>query len=276
MNMPPLILEPHASMKGYTMPTQKKVLDFIASSKGTKTHCSTCSLSALCLPIALKDDDLETLDKVIKRGRPIQKGEMLFKQGDDFHAIYAIRTGAVKSFTVAPSGEEQITGFNLASELTGLSGYAEDVYPLSAKALETTTVCEVPLDKLEVLCDEIPGLRKQIMRSMSGEIRQDQQMMLQLSKKSADERLAYFLLELSSRFERRGFSPNAFRLSMSRVDISNYLGLAVETVSRIFTRFQKNELISTEGKEISIINMQELNSLAGNPNLNSDCEAQHH
>ena len=275
-NMPPLILESHASKKGYTMPTQKKVLDFIASSKGTKTHCSTCSLSALCLPIALKDDDLETLDKVIKRGRPIQKGEMLFKQGDDFHAIYAIRTGAVKSFTVAPSGEEQITGFHLASELTGLSGYAEDVYPLSAKALETTTICEVPLDKLEVLCDEIPGLRKQIMRSMSGEIRQDQQMMLQLSKKSADERLAYFLLELSSRFERRGFSPNAFRLSMSRVDISNYLGLAVETVSRIFTRFQKNELISTEGKEISIINMQELNSLAGNPNLNSDCEAQQH
>ena len=84
---------------------------------------------------------------------------MLFKQGDDFHAIYAIRTGAIKSFTVAPSGEEQITGFHLASEITGLSGYAEDVYPLSAKALETTTVCELPLDKLEVLCDEISGLK---------------------------------------------------------------------------------------------------------------------
>jgi len=256
------------------MPTDKKILDFIASSKDNKTHCGTCSLSSLCLPIALQATDLDSLDEVIKRGRPIQKGEMLFKQGDDFNAVFAIRTGAVKSFTVARSGEEQITGFHLASELVGLSGYAEDVYPLSAKALETTTVCELPLDKLEVLCDEIPGLRKQIMRNMSGEIRQDQQMMLQLSKKSADERLAYFLLELSSRFERRGFSAKAFRLAMSRVDISNYLGLAVETVSRIFTRFQKNDLIATEGKEITLLNLDKLNNLAGNPSLNAQCDSQ--
>lgn len=254
------------------MADSKNILDFISTSKSTGTHCSTCSLSSLCLPIALDNDDMDALDEVIKRGRPIQKGEMLFKQGDKFHAVYAIRTGAVKGFTVAPSGEEQITGFHLASELVGLSGYSEDVYPLSAKVLETTTVCELPLDRLDQLCDEIPGLRKQIMRNMSGEIRQDQQMMLQLSKRSADERLAYFLLDLSQRFERRGFSAKSFRLSMSRVDISNYLGLAVETVSRIFTRFQKQELIATEGKEISILNMNELNALAGNPNLEKTCE----
>ncbi len=243
------------------MSTENKILDSIASSKNNKPHCGTCSLSSLCLPIALQANDLDALDQVIKRGRPIQKGEMLFKQGDDFNAVFAIRTGAVKSFTVARSGEEQITGFHLASELVGLSGYAEDVYPLSA-------------DKLEVLCDEIPGLRKQIMRNMSGEIRQDQQMMLQLSKKSADERLAYFLLELSGRFERRGFSAKAFRLAMSRVDISNYLGLAVETVSRIFTRFQKNGLIATEGKEITLLNLDELNNLTGNPSLNAHCDSQ--
>jgi CRP/FNR family transcriptional regulator len=109
---------------------------------------------------------------------------------------------------------------------------------------------------------------------MSGEIRQDQQMMLQLSKRSADERLAYFLLELSGRFERRGFSPKAFRLSMSRVDISNYLGLAVETVSRIFTRFQKNGLIATEGKEVTLLNIDELNTLAGNPKIEETCSHQ--
>lgn len=254
------------------MADSKNVVDFISTSKGSGTHCSTCSLSSLCLPISLNNDDMDALDEVIKRGRPIQKGEMLFKQGDKFHAIYAIRTGAVKSFTVAPSGEEQITGFHLASELVGLSGYSEDVYPLSAKVLETTTVCELPLDRLDQLCDELPGLRKQIMRNMSGEIRQDQQMMLQLSKRSADERLAYFLLDLSQRFERRGFSAKSFRLSMSRVDISNYLGLAVETVSRIFTRFQKQELIATEGKEISILNMDALNALAGNPAIDKPCE----
>jgi CRP/FNR family transcriptional regulator len=228
----------------------------------------------LCLPIALERADLDALDKVIKRGRPIQKGELLFKQGDPFKAVYAIRTGAIKTYAVASSGEEQITGFHLASELVGLSGYSEDTYPLSAKALETTTVCELPLEQLETLCDEIPGLRKQIMRNMGGEIRQDQQMMLQLSKKSADERMAYFLLDLSSRFERRGFSAKSFRLSMSRVDISNYLGLAVETVSRIFTRFQKNSLIKTEGKEISLLNTAELNALSGNPETPT-CDQQH-
>lgn len=256
------------------MSGDKKVVDFIASSKSNQAHCSTCSLSSLCLPIAIENDDLDALDQIIKRGRPIQKGELLFKQGDEVHAVYAIRTGAVKTYTVAPSGEEQITGFNLATELVGLSGYNQDAYPLTAKALETTTVCELPLDQLENLCDEIPGLRKQIMRTMSGEIRQDQQMMLQLSKRSADERLAYFLLELSNRFERRGFSPKAFRLSMSRVDISNYLGLAVETVSRIFTRFQKNGLIATEGKEVTLLDLDELNALAGNPQVDEGCSHQ--
>lgn len=249
------------------MPTYKKALEFITPIKSNKTHCSTCSLNSLCLPIALQSNDLDALDQVIKRGRPIQKGDILFKQGDNFNAVYAIRTGAIKSYMVATSGEEQITGFHLASELLGLAGYSEDAYPLSAKALETTTACELPLDRLEGLCDQIPSLRKQIMRNMGTEIRKDQQMMLQLSKKSADERLAYFLVELSGRFERRGFSAKAFRLSMSRVDISNYLGLAVETVSRIFTRFQKSGLIITEGKEISLINQNELNRLAGNPTL---------
>ncbi len=255
------------------MPAHKKVLDFPPSTKGSKTHCSTCSLNSLCLPLALQSNDLDALDQVIKRGRPIQKGHMLFKQGELFNAVYAIRTGAIKSFTVASSGEEQITGFHLASELVGLAGYSEEVYPLSAKALETTTVCELPLDRLEELCDKIPILRKQIMRNMATEIRQDQQMMLQLSKKSSDERLAYFLVELSGRFERRGFSAKTFRLPMSRVDISNYLGLAVETVSRIFTRFQKNGLIITEGKEITFLNQVELNTLAGNPVLTADCDA---
>lgn len=254
------------------MTGEKKIVDFIASSRGNQAHCNTCSLNSLCLPIALENDDLDALDRIIKRSRPIQKGELLFKQGDNVNSVYAIRTGAVKTYTVAPSGEEQITGFNLASELVGLSGYNQDAYPLTAKALETTTVCELPIEQLETLCDDIPGLRKQIMRNMSGEIRQDQQMMLQLSKRSADERLAYFLLELSSRFERRGFSPKAFRLSMSRVDISNYLGLAVETVSRIFTRFQKNGLIATEGKEVQLIDFDELGALAGTGKVEKDCE----
>lgn len=247
-----------------------KVTQLVTSTHEKKTHCSTCSLNSLCLPIALDESDFDALDNVIKRGRPFQKGEFLFNQGEPFNAIFAIRTGAVKTYTTALTGEEQITGFNLASELVGLPGYGQDNYPLSAKALETTTVCELPINQLEKLFDELPSLRKQVMNNMSCEIRQDQQMMMQLSKKSADERLAYFLLELSHRYQRRGFSPKSFRLPMSRIDISNYLGLAVETVSRIFTRFQNNQLIANEGKEVTLIDMEGLFLLAGTDPTDSD------
>jgi CRP/FNR family transcriptional regulator len=125
-----------------------------------------------------------------------------------------------------------------------------EAYPVSAQALETTSVCEIPFERLDELALQLPQLRRQLMRVMSREIRDDQQMMLLLSKKTADERIATFLVNLSARFRARGFSANQFRLSMSRNEIGNYLGLAVETVSRVFTRFQQNGLIAAEGKEV--------------------------
>lgn len=231
--------------------------------RGLQPHCRSCSLNALCLPLSLNDSDMGRLDEIIRRGRPIQKGQILFQQGDEFQSVFAVRTGALKTYTLASNGEEQITGFHLASELVGLAGYNSDSYPLTAKALETTTVCEIPLVQLETLADELPGLRRQLMRTMGGEIRHDQSMMLLLSKKNAEERVASFLLNVSDRYARRGFSATKFRLPMSRVDISNYLGLAVETISRVFTRFQKNELIDTQGKEVELLDLVTLQELAG-------------
>lgn len=232
-------------------------------SRSTQPHCQTCALNALCLPLSLNDNDMDKLDDIIRRGRPIQKGTILFQQGEVFQSVYAVRTGALKTYTIAAGGEEQITGFHLASELIGLSGYDSGTYPLTAKALETTTVCEIPISQLDQLSDELPELRRQLMRNMSGEIRHDQNMMMLLSKKNAEERIASFLVDISERFVRRGFSHTQFRLSMSRVDISNYLGLAVETVSRVFTRFQKNELIATQGKEITLLDAKTLFVMAG-------------
>lgn len=242
-----------------------------ASLRGAQPHCQTCSLNALCLPLSLTENDMERLDDIIRRGRPIQKGQLLFQQGEPFQSVFAVRTGALKTYTIAPSGEEQITGFHLASELIGLSGYDGGTYPLTAKALETTTVCEIPLPQLETLADNIPDLRRQLMRTMGNEIRHDQNMMLLLSKKTADERVASFLLDISQRYQRRGFSATHFRLPMSRVDISNYLGLAVETISRIFTRFQKHELIDTQGKEVILKDLDELYDLAGLAKVNDAC-----
>ncbi|MBP8171673.1 MAG: fumarate/nitrate reduction transcriptional regulator Fnr [Pseudomonas sp.] len=228
-----------------------------------QAHCKDCSLASLCLPLALNSEDMDSLDEIVKRGRPLKKGDLLFRQGDSFSSVFAVRSGALKTFSVTDAGEEQITGFHLPSELVGLSGMDSEFYPMSAQALETTSVCEIPFERLDELALQLPQLRRQLMRIMSREIRDDQQMMLLLSKKTADERIATFLVNLSARFRARGFSPNQFRLAMSRSEIGNYLGLAVETVSRVFTRFQQNGLLAAEGKEVEITNSIELCALAG-------------
>lgn len=228
-----------------------------------QAHCKDCSLAMLCLPLSMDIDDLNALDEIVKRSRPLKKGEFLFRQGDTFNSVYAVRSGSLKTFSITDCGEEQITGFHLPSEFVGLSGMDTDNYPVSAIALETTSICEIPFDRLDDLSASLPQLRRQLMRIMSREIRDDQQMMLLLSKKTADERIATFLVNLSARFRSRGYSPYQFRLAMSRNEMGNYLGLAVETVSRVFTRFQQSSLLSAEGKEIHILNLIELCALAG-------------
>jgi CRP/FNR family transcriptional regulator len=230
-------------------------------------HCKDCSLAGLCLPLSMELHDLDALDDIVKRGRPLKKGDFLFRQGEVFDSVFAVRAGSLRTFSVSDAGDEQITGFHLPSELVGLSGMDSDRYPVSAQALETTSVCEIPFDKLDELSVQLPQLRRQLMRVMSREIRDDQQMMLLLSKKTADERIATLLVNLSARFSARGFSANHFRLAMSRNEIGSFLGLAVETVSRVFTRFQQNGLINAEGKEVQILDPIQLCALAGG-NLN--------
>lgn len=228
-----------------------------------QAHCKDCSLIGLCLPLSLDQGDIDSLDQIVKRSRPMKRGEFLFNQGDKFSSIFAVRSGSLKTFSVTDEGEEQITGFHLPSEVVGLSGMDTDIYPVSAQVLETTSICEIPFDRLDELSVKLPQLRRQLMRIMSREIRDDQQMMLLLSKKTADERIATFLINLSARFRARGYSANQFRLAMSRNEIGNYLGLAVETVSRVFTRFQQNGLLKAEGKEIIILELNKLLALAG-------------
>ena len=235
----------------------------LTSRAPNQAHCKDCSLAPLCLPLSLNLEDMDALDDIVKRGRPLKKGDFLFRQGDAFGSVYAVRSGALKTFNLSDGGEEQITGFHLPSELVGLSGMDTESYPVSAQALETTSVCEIPFEHLDKLSVQLPQLRRQLMRVMSREIRDDQQMMLLLSKKTADERIATFLVNLSARFHARGFSANQFRLSMSRNEVGNFLGLAVETVSRVFTRFQSSELIAAEGKEIRILDLIQLCALAG-------------
>lgn len=230
---------------------------------GCTIHCHDCSMSALCIPVALNSNELDQLDEIIERKKPIQKGELIFKSGDELKSLFAIRSGTVKSYTITEQGEEQITGFHLAGDVVGFDGISADSHQSFAQALETSMVCEIPFATLDALSATMPKLRQQIMRLMSSEIMNDQDMILLLSKKSAEERLAAFISNLATRFGSRGFSPKEFRLTMTRTDIGNYLGLTVETISRILGRFQKSEFIGVNGKYITIKNFDELKALAG-------------
>ncbi|MCO7245429.1 fumarate/nitrate reduction transcriptional regulator Fnr [Halomonas sp. Mc5H-6] len=227
-----------------------------------EARCQTCSLSSLCLPLALELEDIDQFDAIIQRRAPLKKGEALFHQGDAFNSVYAVRSGSLKQITSEGGGHDQLTNFYLPSELVGLDAIDEPHYPGSVIALETTTVCEIPFDRLDRLSEKLPELRGQIYRSMSKELRNDRRMMRLLSAKTADQRLATFLVTLSDRFRRRGYSPYSFRLSMPRADIGNYLGLAVETVSRIVSRLQSQEVVAVSGREVQILDMAKLQRLA--------------
>ena len=225
--------------------------------------CKDCMLHPLCLPLSLGDDGVDQLEAIIHRGRPLQKGDYLFQQGDSFDSIYAIRSGSLKAYSITSTGQEQIVGFFFPTEIVGLAAVNCYTHPVSAVALETTAVCEIPFARMEQLFEELPALRQRVMSVMGKELRDYQEMMLILSKKTADERVATFLMNLALRFARRGFSANAFRLTMSRNEIGNYLGMAVETVSRVFTRFQKQDRIRVHGKEVEILDPNALWALAG-------------
>jgi len=221
-------------------------------------NCQNCSISELCLPFSLSNKELDSLDDIIDRKRPIHKGDKIFSDGQELHALFAIRSGTFKTFTVNEQGEEQITGFHLAGDLLGFDAIAESEHPSFAQALETSMVCEIPYDNLDQLSNTMPKLKKQVLRLMSHEIKTDQEMLTLLNRKNAEQRVATFIVSLSERYHARGLSATEFRLTMTRSDIGNYIGLTVETISRLLNRFHKSGLINVDGKLISIIDIDKL------------------
>jgi CRP/FNR family transcriptional regulator len=214
--------------------------------------------------MGLTPEDVDQLDTIVRRSRPLHRGDHLFRQGDVFQCIYVVKTGTVKSFDPGEDGSEQVLGFHLPGEMIGLDAIETGYHHCSAKILETTAVCEIPFSRLEELSSTIPSLQHQMYRLLSREIGHDEDMLTLLGKRNAEERLASFLLSLSGRFQRRGFSPSDFYLSMSRHEIGNYLGLAVETVSRLFTRFQDEGLLKVERKHIQLIDIERLKQILRN------------
>ncbi|NOX08633.1 MAG: fumarate/nitrate reduction transcriptional regulator Fnr [Gammaproteobacteria bacterium] len=226
-------------------------------------NCRNCTVHELCLPLGLADDDIDKLNNIVKRSQPLHRGDFLFRIGDPLQYLYAIHSGSIKTYSASADGTEQITGFHLPGELIGLDAISDSTHPCAARALETTSVCRIPYNRLSELSAKLPSLHEQLIRVMSKEISTDQKLMMLLGKKTAEERLASLLLSISKRLSMRGFSDREFNLSMSRIDIANYLGLAVETVSRLFTRFHDEGLINNQRQHILIEDMDQLCDLAG-------------
>lgn len=226
-----------------------------------KVACRECSLARLCLPMGLAPSDMDRLDGIINRPRPLRRGEHLFRAGEHFRSLFAVRSGSIKVYTPCADGTEQVLGFHLPGELVGLDAIEEERHVCSARVLETTSVCAMPYDRLQDLAQEIPSLHNHFIKLMSKELARDEAMLLLLGKGNAEERLATFLLSLSLRFRDRGFSETEFNLSMSRHDIGNYLGLAVETVSRMFSRLQDEGVLTVHRKNIQIHDMRRLRAM---------------
>lgn len=242
----------------------------VVSLNKIKSSCKECSLRELCLPLGLGNLDIGSIEKIIKRTRNLKKGEYLYRIGDQLAGLFAIRAGSVKTSEVARDGDIQITGFHLPGELLGIDAICSETHPCDAVALEATTVCEIPLDRLEELAREIPGLQKQLLKIMSREIAQDEALLLMLGKMSAEAKLAACMVSFSDRYLSLGLSDTKFRLTMSRQDLGDYLGLALETVSRLFSRFQDEGLLLVEGRNIELKDMDGLRAVAeGELELNS-------
>ncbi len=228
-----------------------------------KISCANCSLRELCFPHGMTDVEMKQLDKIVTQRAPLCKNEALYHDGDATQAIYAVRSGSIKTSAESVNGDEQIVGFHLSGEMVGLDGFRDGNHSCTAVALETTSVCVISIDKLEELCHVMPSLQKQMRRVMGKEISTDHGMLLMLGKMSAEERLASFLLSFSQRMEERNWKASEFMLSMPRQDVANYLGLAVETVSRLFAHYQDEGIIAVDRRRISILDMARLKLLVG-------------
>jgi CRP/FNR family transcriptional regulator, anaerobic regulatory protein len=226
-----------------------------------KVACSSCNLRELCLPVGISNEQLERLDDIVATRRTVARGEALFHAGEGFTSLYAVRTGFFKTCVSSEDGRDQVTGFQMAGELLGLDGIGTDRHTCDAVALEDSQVCVIPYHQLEDLSRELSDLQRHFHKIMSREIVRDHGVMLLLGSMRAEERLAAFLLNLTQRLRTRGYSANSLILRMTREEIGSYLGLKLETVSRAFSRFQDDGILTVKQRQIEVLDPDALQKL---------------
>ena len=230
---------------------------------GISARCSSCKLRELCLPRGLSGRDAERADELVYARRRVKRGESVYRAGDAFMSLYAVRSGCFKTTQILEDGRDQVMGFHMAGEILGLDGIVSERHSGNAVALEDGEICAIPYSRLESLGREVHALQQQFHRLMSRAIVHEHGVMLLLGTMRAEERLATFLLSMSERFMARGYSPSEFNLRMTREEIGSYLGLKLETVSRAFSKFQDEGLVSVQQKHIQILDIAGLKRCVG-------------
>lgn len=231
-----------------------------------KGACSNCNLRELCMPLGLSDKELTIIDDVVANRRKVKRGSSLFRNGERFTSLYAIRTGFFKTCVASEDGRDQVTGFQMAGEIMGLDGIVNDHHTCDAIALEDAEVCVMPFDRIEELSREVNALQRHVHKIMSREIVRENGVMLLLGSMRAEERLAAFLLNLVQRLHARGFSQSELVLRMTREEIGSYLGLKLETVSRTFSKFVEDGIVEVKQRHIRIIDADALKDIV-NPKV---------
>lgn len=221
------------------------------------------------MPLGLNESEMARVDDVVATRRKVLRGENLFRNGDKFNSLFAIRTGFFKTRICAEDGRDQVTGFQMAGEIIGLDGIVSDHHTCDAVALEDAEVCVMPFDRIEELSREITSLQRHVHKIMSREIVRENGVMLLLGSMRAEERLAAFLLNLVQRLHARGFSQSELILRMTREEIGSYLGLKLETVSRTFSKFADDGIIEVKQRHVRILNADALKHIVNAQNCQS-------
>jgi len=222
--------------------------------------CGQCSLGKLCLPVGLSKDDMTELESIVDAGRVYQEGKQVYSAGQPFEYIYAVKSGMFKTVLTDAQGSEHIASFHLPGELFGLDAIHSEVHGSAAVALGTSSLCAIRYKDLEHLATKAPNLQHHLFHLMSKEVSHS---FSKLHEQNVDQKLATFLVELSSRYKQRGYSETRFHLMMSRRDIANHLNMAPETISRLFKRFQNDGLIEVKRTDLNIVDLDALRALSG-------------
>ena len=223
--------------------------------------CADCALRQFCLPSQLKAEEMTKAESIIKPNNPVKNNQQLFLSGEPMRSLHIVKVGSVKTYVNDEHGEESIIGFHLPGDILGLEGLHSLENANSATAMEPSLLCKIPCEGSESFLLSDSELPHYFLKILSREMKRGQQQRLLIAKRSAEARLGGFLLYLSKHLKKRNLSSNAIRLPMSKTDLANYLGLAAATLSRALKQLEKNQVIEISGRNLLILDTQELQTL---------------